>query len=354
MGGQFGATSPLEGEPHMTRRHAALINGAGLAIGAAALYWVLAQISPTQLGEALRHAHLGWIGFVVPLVIVNLATRGERWRRLFGRAQRPERLDSYAALLLGYLANNVMFGRVGDLVRAYAVGQLAAMPKSRALGTIATERVLDLIVATIMIAAVLVGFSGSAWLRWALALVACSTLVGLAVLVAAVRLGAERRRAVVERLPFLRGELRGRAVGMMENFVDGLGALGKPRALAQFTLMTAAIWLTEIMIAWCCATAFGLGLDLLSCWYILVFVMLSSLVPGPPGQVGTFQFAVVFGLDLLGRSGPEAVAFALAWQAIVMASSSSLGLAALAYSGTSLLAFKRAALASTPGERADD
>jgi uncharacterized protein (TIRG00374 family) len=178
-----------------------------------------------------------------------------------------------------------------------------------------------------------------------------STIGGLAVLIAAAKVGAGRRRALIARLPFLRASLRERAVEIIENFIDGLGALRSRRTLGQFSIATAAIWLTEILIAWCCARAFSLDLDLLACWSILVFVMLASLVPGPPGQVGTFQFAVVVGLDLMGRSGPDAVAFALTWQAVVVASSSLLGIAALAYSGTSLLAFKRAALAAPPGER---
>src|SRR5438046_650802 len=133
----------------MTRRYAALINGAGLVIGAAALYWVLTQISLGQLIEALRLAHLGWIWFVIRVVVGG------------------------------------------------------------------------------------------------------STLGGLGMLIAAVKLGAARRRALIERLPLLRVSLRDRATGVMENFIDGLGSLGSPLTLAGFYIATAAIWLTEIMIAWC-------------------------------------------------------------------------------------------------------
>jgi glycosyltransferase 2 family protein len=338
----------------MMRRSGALIKSSGLVIGAVALYWVLTRVSLSQLGEALRLAHLGWIGFVVPLVVANMVLRAERWRRLFDRAQRPDPRNSCAALMLGYLANNVMFGRIGDLVRAYALGQLSAIPTSRVLGTIATERILDLAVATMMIAVVALIYSTSALLLWALAIVGASTLAGLAVLFAVARMGPRRRRVLVARLPFLRDNFRLRATEMMENFIDGLGGLGSPLMLAQFGIATAALWLTEIFIAWCSARAFALDLTMLASWYVLVFVMLASLVPGPPGQVGTFQFAAVAGLNLLGHSGPDAVAFALTWHAVVVMSSSLLGVGALVYSGTSLLAFKRAAVAPTPGERASN
>ena len=46
-------------------------------------------------------------------------------------------------VLIGLMANNVAPARVGELVRAYLLGERESMSKSTALGTIAVDRAFD-------------------------------------------------------------------------------------------------------------------------------------------------------------------------------------------------------------------
>ncbi len=116
-------------------------------------------------------------------VLVELVIRAERWRVLL-RPAAPVRLrSSFAYLTIGYFANLLLPARLGDVTRAYLSGSSFGISSLVTLGTIVVERVAD--TAVILLVVLLAGLAvapSSQVAGWA-ELVAVAVGIGLAVAV---------------------------------------------------------------------------------------------------------------------------------------------------------------------------
>jgi uncharacterized protein (TIRG00374 family) len=68
-----------------------------------------------------------------------------RWQRLLAPIAHVPYHHTLGYLLVGYLANNVLPARIGELVRSHYAGDREGISRSTTLGTIVVERVVDLV-----------------------------------------------------------------------------------------------------------------------------------------------------------------------------------------------------------------
>jgi uncharacterized protein (TIRG00374 family) len=301
----------------------------GAAISIIALGLVLRGVDLARTGEVLARADLRWIGLAAVFLSTDLAVRALRWQRLL----RPIAIVRYSSmlgyLLVGYVANNVLPARLGELVRSHYLGDREGISRASALGTVVVERVVDLVaVVAIASAALLVlsvrGVVASAVLVGAG--VAGLLLVVLALGIVAHRLpGADRVRAAVERWPQVR-ELAGRLQG-------GLAVAGRPSTLAEALATSAAAW-TVAILAWAAVgQSIGLELSIGQAALIASGVALASAVPAGPSNLGTFEFAAVEIGKAIGVPADSAFALALIVHATILVVTSVGGGVALARLG---------------------
>ena len=87
-----------------------------------------------------------WLVLAVAGVTADLAFRALRWQSLIAPIQPVplRRLSAY--MLVGYLANNVLPARLGELVRSHYLGDREGISRSATLGTVVVERVVDTVV----------------------------------------------------------------------------------------------------------------------------------------------------------------------------------------------------------------
>ena len=265
-----------------------------VAIGAVA-WWALRQDAP-----ALPQTPAGGAAVLLALAIYALATlaRGERWHRILERAGvAVGRGDAYRLTAVGYMGNNVLPARGGDLLRALLLGSLARIPKRAALGSVVAERLLDVLALGLIFVAVGIGIvrevtvpGGPLVVVGALAAIA---LVAFLAAVVARAFGAlDRAREFVR--PFLAAS---------RNLLSLHGA-----ALLALSLV---LWALEALVYFAIALALGLEIDPFGALYLVALTNLFALVPAAPGYVGTFDAAVVFGARSLGAEGSEALAYLL-------------------------------------------
>src|SRR6266513_2290068 len=96
-----------------------------------------------------RGAWIRWlIGLAVSAVFLWLAFRSvdaaELWREITNADQRFLIPATATTILTCVLSAQFIPARLGDLVRAYVVGQVSPVSKSKALGTLVVERLSDL------------------------------------------------------------------------------------------------------------------------------------------------------------------------------------------------------------------
>jgi hypothetical protein len=223
--------------------------------------------------------------------------RGERWHQVVGRAGLAvPRAHTYRLTVVGYMGNNVLPARSGDVLRAFLLAPLARTRKRHVLGTVVAERLLD--AAALVLVFGVVGYGllredipgGRPVVLVALALAA---LAAAGVLFAL----AVRRRNALRRLR------------------DAVRPLSTPtRALASthgvmLFVLSVALWTLEASVYLTVGRAAGIELGLLEALYVVALTNLFALVPAAPGYVGTFDAGVLFALDSLGATGSQALSY---------------------------------------------
>ncbi len=204
---------------------------------------------------------------------VATALRGERWHRILDSSGicRPRR-TSYGLTLVGYMGNNTLPARAGDVMRVMLVGG----SRRSALATVVAERVLD--------AAALALIFGVVVLERGLSF---GPLPYVAAAGAAVVVAAAVVWRFVPRVHAYAGPV-----------LSGLRALLSWQGLALYAL-SLVVWALEALVYAAVGAAVGVHLGLTGALYVMALTNLSALVPAAPGYVGTFDAAVLLALRSL-------------------------------------------------------
>jgi len=301
----------------------------GLAISAVALALVVRQVDLEAAWEVLREASPAWVVAAIACITVDVALRALRWRGLLAPVARLPLPPVAASLLVGYLANNVLPARLGELVRSHHLGDRTGISRASVLGTVVVERIVDtgVLVAIASTAIVVLSVRG---------LVASAVLLGLAVtglLVAGLALAlvahrlpfADRVIAAVERRPSVAGaaaRLRG-----------GLAVAGRPRTMAGAIGWSVAAWAATIVAFAAAGQAIGLELTWGQAALLAAGVSLVTAIPAGPGYVGTFELAAVQIGQAVGIDADAAFALALLVHASILLVTSVGGVTALLATG---------------------
>ncbi len=286
----------------------------GVAVSAVAIYILAQSVDLPKTVDVLRTANPGWIAVMVGTVLLDVAARGARWRTLLA----PIRVLPYRRMLgytyLGYLANNVLPARLGELVRSHALGQREGISRPTVLGTVVVERIVDtvIVVALAAIAVALVGVGGTITTGVSLgAIFVAVLLVGLGAATVSHRLpGATRVTTVAERYPVV--------LDLARRLRDGLAVASRPGTLVRALALSAAAWAASIATFVVGGQAVGVELTIAQGALLSSGVALATIVPSAPGYVGTFELTAVEIAKLFGADPNAAFAMALLVHAMIL------------------------------------
>ncbi len=318
----------------------------GIAISVLFLFLVVRGVDPAQFAEKLRSANYLWLLPALVSLIVSIVLRAWRWRSLLEGQVGPAR--TFSVINVGYLLNNVLPFRLGDLARAYLISRQTAISGARGLSSIVLERVADLLAVVCLLAGVLVlapppalaTVGGGALLRLLPAAgltAALATLLVFALLMAAAARPLTTTHLVgrwLGRLPRLNEQ---RLTRLVSQLLDGLSALADRRRLVALLAWTAAIWAVSILVDWSVARAFIPETRLAASAFILALTGLGVSLPSSPAQMGVFEGPAAWALLAFYPDRVEsAVAAVFVLHGLGLVVTSVLGAAYLAREGESL------------------
>jgi uncharacterized protein (TIRG00374 family) len=296
-------------------RRALLRATLGIAISLIAIVVLLRSVDIGAAVEVLRNANPAWILVMLGTVLVDVGARGARWRSLL----TPIAVIPYRRVLgytyIGYLANNVLPARLGELVRSHALGEGEHLSRTTVLGTVVVERIVDTVIVVGLAALSVVVLSVRGVLSSAVLLggaFVALLVVGLVIGMALHRLpGAERVVAYAERWP--------RVVELARRLREGLAVAGKPRTLLAALAWSAVAWTASIGTTLAAGQAVGVELTLAQGALLSSGVALATIVPSGPGYVGTFELTAVSIAATFGVPRDSAFALALLAHAMILA-----------------------------------
>ncbi|MCF8033512.1 MAG: flippase-like domain-containing protein [Desulfarculaceae bacterium] len=295
----------------------------GLGISAACLIWLLGQVDLAGLWILIKHLNPLYPLLVIAALAWIFYIRSQRWRVLLSPVKLCPDGQLYSANLIGFMANNILPVRLGELVRAYAANRLTGVPVSSVLATLVIERILDgmAILAFFFLALLFTdpraqaGAFSVVYLRAAgLGLLAVYLGV-LAVLVALYRWP----QATVGWLAGLAGrfspKLGQKLAEILAHFTQGLALLGKGRRLPLLVAQSLVMWLLTLLAGYLFLPAVGLPHSLLMAAMAMAGGTLAAAVPAGPGYIGTTQLAITWALMMTGADQERAAAFSLIYWA---------------------------------------
>jgi len=262
---------------------------------AAVAWWVSQQDAPQFPSDARGYA---WLGAAFGVYALALVARGWRWHRIMRLAEIPhDRADAYRLTLVGYMGNNVLPARGGEVLRIALLGARTTAKRRTILGSIIAERMLDAAVLAALFAVLTwVGVAHAPAGQWPAAVAAVGLALGGAGLASYIAL---RRRGYFERF----NEKVRPVTRALKVFAHAEGLL--------LALLSAVIWCCEGTTLLLVGKSLGLDLQLLDSTLIIVLASLFAAIPAAPGYAGTFDAGLVLGLKAVGVVGGTAVGFIL-------------------------------------------
>jgi uncharacterized membrane protein YbhN (UPF0104 family) len=279
----------------------------GLGVSVALLALFLLTIDVGRMVDALADANYVWVVPAIALYLVSVVFRTLRWRVLLAHMKLVSVSRLFPVVVVGYMANNILPMRLGELVRSYYVGEREGVSKNAALATIFVERVLDaltLMVFIIVIAlfiplgGVAEGFGDRSGIAWPLLVLGATlpfvAMFGVMVAVARYPVAAQ---SVVDRIAgLLPDRVGGLASSLGATFILGLVPLKSARAIALLFFLSVPIWLFEAGLFYMIAISFDLqnpmgghGNLMVAAVLVTAVANIGASVPAAPGGIGLFE-----------------------------------------------------------------
>jgi glycosyltransferase 2 family protein len=224
-------------------------------------------------------------------------------------------LDVFWANMSGYLGNNLLPARIGELVRSAYANRTANISMSFALASGLSERLMDL-VALILLGAASLAFSGIApdTLQGAIRLMSVAAGIGVIAIIVLPRFGGLLEK-IIGKIQFIQPPMKEKLISFLEKFLLGLQSLLNLQRAVTFILLTALIWLMDGLNAVLIGYLLHIPITLSQAFVLLAGLGLSSAIPSTPGYVGVHQFVAVVVLGPFGIESSAALALILFVQA---------------------------------------
>ena len=299
----------------------------GLGVSTALLLVLLYQVDLSEMADALSDANYLYVVPAIALYFVAVFFRALRWRYLLSPMRHFSVGRLYPVVVIGYMANNLLPARLGELVRSYFLARREGFATSSALATVAVERVYDglTLLAFAAVAGPMLLLLGefdttSSTSRTTWGIVAGLTVVlFIGALVFLTCLAAVPRfQAFVERsLGLFPTRLRPKAQALVQTFVEGLSILNSPRKHLGLFLLSLPVWFLEGVMYFLIGYSFGIDQLVGSVGVLVLLVLLltatsnlATSVPSSIGGIGPFEVVAQQTLIAVGVGASVAGAYA--------------------------------------------
>ena len=262
-----------------------------LALGVALLWFSFRNIDLSQLWTDIKGAKYSWMLLSLACLAISLYFRALRWNiQIEALGYKTRASSTYGAVLIAYLANCI-FPRLGEVVRCSVLKRKENIPFDRTLGSVISERIIDLLVLFLLAFLVIVfqwKLLGSLITSWMVPLVnklINNVLLGIIVIIIGVVL-------VVFLIKIIRKNKK--IASLWHGFIDGIKSVVTMKKKWRFILYTLAVWGFYVLMTW---LPFYMltetsHLGIVEAVTLLGIATLGVVAP-VPGGIGTYHFIAI-------------------------------------------------------------
>lgn len=300
-----------------------------------AIVYLQQNVDYAGVWQALLLADLWWVVGAVGCMLLTVVGKAVRWQVLMGGrhaqdkdGQEPQQgvrlFYVLQVLLVGLMLNTLFPLRAGDVTRAYIMGG-EGRGRSFTMGTVVLEKVLDLIMLSMMFFLLLLQVSLPAWVnRQGYSVVIGASVIFIGVLI----LLLIRQRTSQSVIPSVLiryvqqnralSQIWSRWIGIFNNGLSSLDVLHQREDLLRLGVWSLFIWvisfLTNVFVIW----ALQLDVPLVAGLLVLVVLQLGLPLASVPGKIGVFEYLCVLSLSVFGVDETSALSFGILLHVVVL------------------------------------
>jgi uncharacterized protein (TIRG00374 family) len=294
----------------------------GILISVGILYLAFYRIDFRQLLHHLQRANYLYLMPIVVIIFLSMALRALRWGYLLRPIKKIGFHSLFEGMIIGFMANNVLPVRMGDILRAYIIGRSERIRKSASLGTVVVERLFDgfTVLALLMVVLTFIQLPpGSIAFKKGLQMGGYITMAicGLAFVVLFI-IKTQTRWFLKIALFFTRPfswRVTKNGISSIKSFKEGLLSVDSVETMVIAFLYSLVIWAVFAYSIYLMGFAFGLKLSVSAAVMVLLAICLAMIIPSTPGFIGPYHASVAYALVLYNIPLEKALSFSLVFHA---------------------------------------
>lgn len=274
---------------------------------------VLSLLDLKKFTQVIRQADLVFLLAGCCATLLWLVIRGFVWRTLL--RNKASYRDSFLTINEGYLLNNILPFRLGEIARAFLMSRKAKLDFWEVIPSIIIERALDLAIAVGLFLCTLPLAMGVSWAEQAALGIGIMVIAVMGVIYFMAR-NRERTLAWLERMAERYRLIKKLAGRRVVAFFDGLAILTDGRLFLKALGWEGLNWLVGILQYYLFLRAFFPHPSLLWAVFALSVGALGIAAPSSPGALGVYEAVLAGALAVFGLDVSAAIAFGLSMHII--------------------------------------
>lgn len=287
---------------------------ASALISALFVYLAVRQVDLSESLQALRSVQPALLVFAASVFIGSYPIRALRWRRVLWEQKRLTLRQTLVPVFVGYMANNLLPARAGELYRAHFLGRYAKTSRSGAAASIVVERTFDGLMLALFILLTSLLFPVGQLVGVAALLVGVGFLILAAGILACVLFPDSAHRGLDRMLWLLPARFEKSVGERLRFFLSGIRGISTLHGVLKVGAYTAVIWGLEVSAYALMLFAFGVTLPTTGYLLLYTLVTLGTMLPSGPASIGPYQYAFVLALGVFSVSRGTALAVSIGAQ----------------------------------------
>jgi len=282
----------------------------GIMVSLLFLYLALENVDIRVVAASLRNIDFRYLALCIVCQFASLFCRSYLWKNILSFEKDVRYRHSFEALLIGYMGNNVLPFRMGEAMRAYAMGKKEGISRTLSFASIILERLIDLFTLLLFFLTLVLLMKLEEWIILSGIVVFAFLILAILFLYAVasdfLSLPSALYKIAIRYIP---EQLTGTVERIAGSFVKGIKLIRNLQQALWLVFLALMAWILWTAILYFGLKAFHLNLPITATLLLSVVVNIGVMVPSSPGFIGVFQYLCIISLSVFSVSKEVALSF---------------------------------------------
>ena len=268
-----------------------------IILSCSGLYFAFVGESFDNFLHNISNVNLDYIYVAIILLILSCVPRAIRWKLLIGPLESIPFHRFFSATMIGYFGNGVMFFRLGEILKAFALAKGNKITPSQAFGTVVAERILDLLMVIFIFA---LTFSSFPLEDEKIKMGIAFSISGIIFLVVLILVTYEQNLLEkISKFDIFSNKASQKIISIIIKSFEGVVLVFKNNNISLIVILSILIWTIYFYIGVIVLKACDISLGYGDVGVLLVISSFIIGIPSLPGAAGTLDAGVKYTLVLI-------------------------------------------------------